>query len=390
MTQHHRGHVLIAGVTARALAVSAARAGYRVTAIDAFGDVDLRAVAEVILPRPAPGRTYGPLEAAAAAALVPAELAAYTSNFENYPAAVTRLAQGRRLLGNPASTLARIRDPIELRRVLRRHGLAAPESRGRAPKARPTPDPLPRSWLLKPRRSGGGHGIRRWAPGSRVPRSMYLQQWIAGTPGSISFAANGSAAVVLGFSRQLVAQPNLGAQPFRYCGSLLGGPATRLFSRQEELLFRAGEVASVLTREFRLLGLNGIDFIARQGVPYPIEVNPRYSASMELIERAGSGSMFEVHARACAGELPVPTHTPGMVQGKAIVFARQDGLFTELQWAEKRWIADIPHAGERILRGRPICTVFAEARDAEGCRRLLARRAATIYRAMKPPGRRAA
>ncbi|MDQ3428018.1 MAG: hypothetical protein M3477_09335, partial [Gemmatimonadota bacterium] len=43
-----RPHVLLAGVSTRALAVSASRAGYRVTAIDAYGDLDLRAVAQVI------------------------------------------------------------------------------------------------------------------------------------------------------------------------------------------------------------------------------------------------------------------------------------------------------------------------------------------------------
>ena len=47
-----RPHVLIAGVSTRALAVSAARAGYRVTAVDAFGDADLREVAEVLPLRP--------------------------------------------------------------------------------------------------------------------------------------------------------------------------------------------------------------------------------------------------------------------------------------------------------------------------------------------------
>jgi predicted ATP-grasp superfamily ATP-dependent carboligase len=387
MRKVSRGHVLIAGVTTRPFAVSAARAGYRVTAIDAFGDVDLRAVAEVILARPTPGQSYSPIEAAAAGALVTAESAAYTSNFENYPPAVIRLARGRRLLGNPAGTLARVRDPREVMNALRRHGLIAPETRSRAPED----GLMPESWLMKPRRSGGGHGIKPWSRGQPVPRSMYLQQRIAGTPGSISFAGNGSAAVVLGFSRQLVADPRFGAQRYRYCGSILGTPEARLFPRQEELLGRAAEVATIITREFELVGLNGIDFIARHGVPYPIEVNPRYSASMELIERAQGVSMFEIHARACQGVLPVAPDPKPTVQGKAIVFARQETVVGEVaRWVGKTWVADIPQAGERIQTGRPICTVFAAARQPEACRRLLCRRAAAVYRAMKSPGRRAA
>ena len=76
--------------------------------------------------------------------------------------------------------------------------------------------------------------------------------------------------------------------------------------------------------EFGLVGLNGVDFIARRGVPYPIEVNPRYSASMELIERAHGSIMFEIHSRPSRGFLPTSLPAQRWIQGKAIVFARQD------------------------------------------------------------------
>ena len=48
----------------------------------------------------------------------------------------------------------------------------------------------------------------------------------------------------------------------------------------------AHRLAAVAAAEFHLVGVNGIDFIERSGVPYPIEINPRWSASMELVERA--------------------------------------------------------------------------------------------------------
>jgi predicted ATP-grasp superfamily ATP-dependent carboligase len=381
MAEPGRGHVLIAGVTARPLAASAARAGYRVTAIDAFGDRDLRAIAEVILARPGAGERYTPVRAAIAGETIQATWAAYTSNFENYPAAVTRLARGRRLLGNPAEALTRVRNPIELTRVLQRYGLPVPACRSRPPvKLLST-----RPWLLKPRRSGGGHGITLWQRGQPVGKGMYLQQRIAGSPGSISFAANGSSAVVLGFSRQLIGDPDLGAGRYRYCGSILGASGARLFSRQEELLARANELVSAITREFRLVGLNGIDFIARGGTPYPTEVNPRYSGSMELIERAQSVSMFENHFQACQGQLPSAPRGTSLVQGKAIVFARRDVRVGDIAARlGARWVADVPYTGEQIPRGRPICTVFAEAEDAAECRRLLGRRAAEVYRTVIP------
>jgi predicted ATP-grasp superfamily ATP-dependent carboligase len=321
------------------------------------------------------------MQAAIAGASVKAPWAAYTSNFENYPAAVTRLAQGRRLLGNSASTLTRVRDPLELTRVLKRHALPAPECRSRAPLGQLSS----LRWLLKPRRSGGGHGITTWRRGHALGKGMYLQQRIAGVPGSISFAANGASAVVLGFSRQLVGDPDLGAGRYRYCGSILGAPGVRLFSRQDELLERAAEIVSRVTGEFRLVGLNGIDFIARQGIPYPTEVNPRYSGSMELIERAHPLSMFETHFHACHGILPLPPRSISRIHGKAIVFARRDVRVGDLvARLGSKWVADLPYEDEQIQRGRPICTVFAAAAAPAQCRRLLGRRAAAVYRAVTP------
>src|SRR3954453_899296 len=150
-------HLLIAGVTTRALALSAARAGYRVTAIDGFADLDLEEGAEqVLLARSrTPGEPYGALEAANAGANVSARLVAYTSNFENFPSAVARLARSRQLLGNPPETLRRARDPLELMRILRRSGLPCVQSRTRPPSGQSRHG----IWLVKPRRSGGGHGV---------------------------------------------------------------------------------------------------------------------------------------------------------------------------------------------------------------------------------------
>jgi hypothetical protein len=381
-----RPRVLIAGVSTRALAASAARAGYRVTAVDAFGDADLRAVAEV-LPLRQEGRTrFGPAAAAAAARSVEADLVAYTSNFENYPEAVAALSRGRHLLGNPAAVLRAVRNPIELMRALHSRGFAVPATRASVP-----PVGLDaRRWLLKPRRSGGGHGTVPWRRGRPVSRRAYLQERIPGITGSIVFAADGRRAVALGLSRQLVGLPPFGAHGFRYCGSLLASERMPVFARQVELLNRATALAQAVTEAFGLRGLNGLDFIARNGVPLPIEVNPRYSASMELVERATDCSLFAVHAAACDGRLPAPRALPERVHGKAIVFARRNIVVGDPGAWQATALADVPHAGERIRRGHPICTLLADGADAEHCLRTLTSGAAAVYRAVEPSARGAA
>lgn len=376
--------VLIAGVSTRALAVSAARSGYRVTAVDAFGDLDLREAGNVITLQGDHGVQFSPGKAVSAVEAIVAGMVAYTSNFENHPEAVSRLARRRKLLGNPSAVLIRVRDPINLMRVLRRQGFATPETRATPMRGQPTPG----SWLLKPRRSGGGHGTVVWQIGQPVPRTHYLQERIAGIPGSVVFAADGRHATPLGLSRQLVGDARFGANGFRYCGSLLG---PGLFPHQEELLALTAQLATSVTREFGLVGLNGIDFIARDGIPYPIEVNPRYCASMELIERGQGISIFEVHAQACQGILPAPAPTATEVQGKAIVFARRAVTMGDTRrWVGNGSLADVPQPGERIRRGHPICTVFAQGSNVVACRTRLVTRAARIYRASESRKRRAA
>ena len=386
--------VLIAGISARALAESAARAGYRVLAVDGFGDLDVRRVAEVRLARDARGRA-SPGAAVRAARGARAEGVVYVASFENHPRAVRALAAGRALWGNPPEVLERVRDPLLVAATLARHGLATPAVRAAAPRSGGggRGGGGGRSWLAKPRASGGGSGVVAWRPGRRPPRDSYFQERIAGIPGSILFAADGHHAVPLGLSRLLAGERAFGAAGFRYSGSILVGRGDAVFADDERLCARAIALAEVITRAFGLVGVNGIDFIARRGTPYPIEVNPRYTAAMELIERAYGLSMFDIHARACAGGLPAfdlgaVRHAPSpRAIGKAILYARADIIFRDTRpWLEDDSVRDISAPGQRCRRGQPTCTIFAGGRDAVECRAALGRRAAALYAALEAHG----
>ncbi len=374
--------VLVAGASARALAESAAVAGYRVVALDGYGDLDLCVRVRAISLRRDLGIEYSAARIARAAAGIAAPAVAYTSGFENHPAPLMALARGRTLWGNPPGVVRRVRRPAALAEAFRAHGFAVPDVHaGRAGAVRPDG----REWLVKPTRSGGGHGIRPWRPGSRLPRGTYLQERIHGEPGSIVFVADGRRAVPLGLSRQLVGDPAFGGTGFRYSGSLLAGAAP-VFEREGELAAGAARLAAAVTEAFGLVGLNGVDFIARAGVPWPIEVNPRYTASMELVERAHGVSAFALHARACAGDLPefdsLLGRRLGAVWGKAVVYATGDVTMREIRrWWRDEGVRDVPHPGERIGRGRPICTVLAPAPTPEACRAALAAHASEIYAA---------
>jgi len=336
------------------MAESAARAGYAVTSLDAFGDLDQhRDVRAVSLPRDV-GVPFTADAVVRAAETIETDVIAYLSPFENHPAAVERLARGRALWGNDASVLRRVRDPRAISRAV---GVA-------------------NRWLVKPRASGGGHGIAWWSPGQPVPPGSHVQPFVDGEPGSIVFVADGRDLVPLGLTRQLVGEIAFGASGFRYCGSILAA------GRHLE---SAIHVARQLTSDFGLVGVNCIDFIARDDVVVPIEVNPRWSASMELVERTYGVSVFGAHAVACAArELPpfdlARANGTSGVTGKAIVFARRDVTCGDTgAWLDDTTIRDVPHPGERIPAGRPVCTVFATGPDVAACHANLAARANRVY-----------
>jgi len=392
--------VLLAGVSTRAAAASAARAGFEVTAIDAFADFDQHPSVDAR----SLGDRFSPDAAARYAQAIACDAVAYGSSFENDPDAVALLAAGRVLLGNPSDVLRRVRDPKLLSDTLGRRGFAAPavvdesrfpphESReSRIPNPEPRESRIPnpesrRAWLVKRRASGGGHGVRPWRDAVRVPPGCYLQEFIDGAPESIVFVAARGRVVPLGLFRQLIGDAAFGSSGYRYCGNIL-----TVAGEDDEVVDAACALARAVSEEFGLVGVNGIDLIVHNASPYAIEVNPRWCASMELVERAYGVSVFGVHAAACRdGVLPdfdlARARRRATTTGKAIVFSRRDvtvaGASSWLRdWLVKDDLHDVPHPGAQIRAGHPVCTVFAGGRDASECYAELVRRADRIYAAM--------
>jgi len=245
---------------------------------------------------------------------------------------------------------------------------------------------------VKPLASGGGHGIRRWHRGDSVPRRSYLQQFVDGTPGSVVFVAAGGRAVPVGLFRQLIGDPAFGASGFQYCGNILAADGDPQFANDAPIVDAACALAGAAADAFGLVGVNGIDFIARDTTPHVVEINPRWCASMELVERAYGLSVFGAHASACAaGTLPDfdlarARRNARATLGKAVVFARHDVTVGDTRaWSDGTdddappCVRDIPRTGTRIGAGRPICTVFADASTAAACYAALVARAGRVY-----------
>ena len=117
-----------------------------------------------------------------------------------------------------------------------------------------------------------------------------------------------------------------------------------------------------------------------------VEVNPRPTASLETIDAAHGVRSFAAHLEACAGRLPGSPVEPAGAAGKAVVFATEDLRAPDTsEWAA-RGIRDVPHPGEPIAAGGPICTLVATGRTPEAVLDDLEARAAALRRELHEVG----
>ncbi|MFL5340935.1 MAG: ATP-grasp domain-containing protein [Gemmataceae bacterium] len=339
--------LIIVGASTRAAAFSALRAGRRPWCLDLFADADLRArcPVEVI------ALDEYPLSLPARVAAGPPGPWMYTGGLENHPKIVRRISRDRPLLGHDADVLRLVRDPLRLADLFRSAGVPYPEVR----LTEPNDD---RMWLAKPRAGAGGAGIHVWKSGDRVQRRAYFQEFLTGP----SCAALYDGPRLLGVTEQLVGEPWLAAGRFHYCGSI--GPIS--LTEAQRIAFE--RIGHVLAGSCHLHGLFGVDFIQREGEPLPVEVNPRYTASAEVLEYAAGG-----------------------VVGKAILFARKpltfpaDGPWLDILWRrgpihEMPAFADIPAAGQVIAVGWPILTLLTREHSVAECHGQLRTRAGELER----------
>jgi predicted ATP-grasp superfamily ATP-dependent carboligase len=217
------------------------------------------------------------------------------------------------------------------------------------------------------------------------------------------YVAAGGEAALLGVTSQRLSETGGEACRFRYGGSL--GPLELSDSLREQF----ERIGRRLSESFRLVGLFGVDAVVAGAAVWPIEVNPRYTASIEVLERALGIAAVGLHADACRlGRLPREVRRRRAWCGKAVLYARSklvvpaafsgcpetgtgtlhrvvDGRSTpntpepvpvsgqplarlaDDATRDGAWpaLADVPDAGCTIRAGSPVATVLAEAETQE-------------------------
>ena len=328
--------VLVVAMSARMLAQMAVGDGYEVIALDCFGDVDLRAVAA--------GATAPTNDALAKLAdNVEADAVVYGGGFENRPDLVARISAGRELLGTEPELLGAVRDPWAVASAAHAAGARAPDTRS------PAALPAGGMWLRKPRLGGGGRGVRGWRGGVLRPGEVF-QRRITGLSCSAVAIGNGLGAALLGLTEQLHRPRRFG-----WIGNVI--PPRLPEGELAELDGQLRAVCQEVVVRFGVRGAFGVDAIWDGRHAWILEVNPRPSASLELF---GPGT-FEAHVQGARGvglsaAGPAPAASAAV---KLVLFADRAVRAPDPEWWPRGLVRDVPHAGEEIHAGAPVCTLIS-------------------------------
>lgn len=348
--------LLVIGASGRALAEAAAGDGLKVDAIDLFCDTDLK-----LAVRHALQSHDFPHDLPKLARRLPPADWMFTGGLENYSDVIDEICKTHRLLGIRGQPLERVRsintlfDVVSCPEICRNACAGQLDSPG---------------WLMKPYRSGGGLGIGWTHDDAEFRRRIqagthYAQRYVDGQAMSSLFLANGRHAICLASFLAISSEGT-----WHYQGSI--GPIT-LSTTPQVWVEHVGEK---LVDKFQLCGIFGVDWIVdRDGCCFVLEVNPRWTATAELCQRAFGYPLVRWHIDACrGGTLPTPKPPPGAARlTKRILYATREMTFRSdlLEQSECRfrdespegvtpqfhW-CDLPGDGTVIAAYQPICSVI--------------------------------
>lgn len=337
--------ILVIAKSARMLTRFLSDLGYRVVAIDCFGDTDTRQMAQDFclvenLGLEQVRRALVELKSRHALSAV-----IYGSGFESDSGSLHSLQTELPVWGNSPTCFDEIQDKARFFRCLDELRIDYP------PVAFVRPDQGGGQWLQKPLRGEGGLGIRRFnADVDSGQQGVYWQRYIEGEPLSVLFVAVADKVEIIGYQQQLKIAKS--GQEFLFVGVISKPDFPVALNRQIE------QWVIELSRRFGLRGLNGLDFIHDHGHCYVLEINARPPASLQLY----GPEVMDKHVKAIVtGAIEQGGHCHEWTVYK-VIYADQEILVGDTgHWPG--WVVDRPLLGTVIGQGDPVCSIIARAKS---------------------------
>ncbi|MFL2870793.1 MAG: ATP-grasp domain-containing protein [Pirellulaceae bacterium] len=344
--------ILILGACVRPCATIAAAAGYQVTAIDLFNDLDTRAASKSSIKADQyPDQLFRIAESSKTNYWL------YAGSLENYPEQIAQLASKKTLLGNNQDVIHKCRSPEFICKVAQDASWNYPGSELTNTGYINSGPPI---WLSKPRLSAAGQGVQvsRTKPPANPDRLVQL--FIPGPTYGAACISNGSETQILGVTRHLRMSRRLGTARFQYCGSV--GPMLVA----EPLNTAISTMANEIALRCSIVGLFGLDFKVWDNQLWLLEINPRFTASMDLLSNGADTNIIQQHIDACHNKplTQMPnSHRFETIKTRAILFAKSPTRFIS-SCNTLDYLADIPDNNALINVGNPICSVYGRGKTA--------------------------
>ncbi|MDZ4851611.1 MAG: ATP-grasp domain-containing protein [Pirellulaceae bacterium] len=392
--------ILAIGASARSAAQSIQQAKHQVVALDLFVDRDLSEIAHCAAIREFPESIVEQ------AASWPDSSILLCGGMENYPEVVAELEKTHPIIGPNSKQILALRELENLARWVDaaedNDWLRFPESS--FPKERktsvidiePSADdgaavPPFDQRLWKPVRGSAGMRIKKLTVNEPVDFSLgYAQRFISGPVLGITFLCRPGSTCILGAMRNVTLSDLVPVSfeheihsPFQYAGSM--GP----IDLKHHVAARLEQWVDKTAQSIEYCGLLQADFIVgNDGFLYLLEFNPRWTASMELIEFSTGLNLVQEQIDAQFGSSRSPIRFPASNSTnrhaqwmKRILYASQRQTISKetsdamMQRSTSRWNssnelstevtnnvgwADIPNADTQIDSGTPIATILAK------------------------------
>lgn len=359
---------MVIGASVRALAEEARWAGWNVAAADLFIDRDLSSIANCYRLD-----SLSDLPKIQSIPIAPGDRIFLAGGMENHLEVVEYLGYRAKLWGPSLENLHALR-------CIERWKQWASHSSCSFPLSVPIQDASPLtaleqgSWLIKNMRSSGGFQVRSFHHGKclneDIQDSTFLQKKIEGKSFSAIIVFGGEQCCVAQVAQSISANEWCAPFEYAYCGNVLGSCVTESTRSKLHCLGRCIQADLQLTE-----GWIGVDFIIDDtNQLHLLEINPRYTASMEL-GRIHLGIGWCPNPNTRDSVRSACTQQPKGCIAKAILYAPRSLSITPHHasklWCERRasagsqcnWIADVPADGTEIAVGMPIVSLFSVGRD---------------------------
>ncbi|NQY25643.1 MAG: ATP-grasp domain-containing protein [Piscirickettsiaceae bacterium] len=348
--------VLIFAQSGRFLAQSASQAGYPVWVADCFGDQDTLAIAERWQQSPRFSELTSSIFLKILADLTQGESCLFIagSGIELCYSLLEILPANITLVGNKPQTIKQIKTPALFFDLLGRLKLPYPDTYLKRPLNN-------KRYLIKSASGLGGSHIQYSSHQTNIS-DAYFQCFIAGKSGSALILANGKSAQIISINQQFLSP--LKDMPFRL--GAIESPWNISKQHRQQL----AQAANLITSELGLLGLNSLDFIISNNQLQLLEINPRPSASAELVSK--EIPIFHYHINACRGDLPSHAFEQEIkTMSLHYFYAVHDCVIPiDIIWPEE--CRDLPNTGAYIKDGQPICTFISNPHRTNAIKRSIA------------------